>query len=102
MLRLPIVRFVTIRELRNRPGRVWEELREGDLVLTANGKPVGILVGVEEDDVEEALAALRRARAQRAVSRLRRQAADSGARKLGPRQIAAEIDATRASRRSSS
>jgi len=89
------MKFVTIRELRNRPGRVWDELREDDLVLTANGKPVGILVGVEEENLEDALASLRRARAMQAVSRLRQQAAESGARDLTPRQVAAEIRAVR-------
>ena len=89
------MKFVTIRELRNRPGRVWDDLREDDLVLTANGKPVGILVGVEEENLEDALASLRRARAMQAVSRLRQQAAGSGARDLTPRQVAAEIRAVR-------
>ena len=92
------MKFVTIRELRNRPGRVWDELRAEDLVLTANGKPVGILVGVD-DDLEEALASLRRARALRAVSRMRRRAAETGANKLGAREIEAEIRAVRAARR---
>jgi len=93
------MKFVTIRELRNRPGRVWDELRAEDLVLTANGKPVGILVSVEEGNLEEALASLRRARALGAVSRLRKRAAESGARKLGGREIAAEVRAVRAARR---
>ena len=53
------MKFVTIRELRNRPGRIWDELRGDDLVLTADGKPVGILVGVEEEDLEASLGALR-------------------------------------------
>ena len=94
------MKFVTIRELRNRPGRIWDDLRADDLVLTANGKPVGILVGVEDDNLEEALASLRRARALRAVSRLRQQAKISGARELTPRQIAAEVRATRRRRSS--
>ncbi|HEV8238915.1 MAG TPA: type II toxin-antitoxin system Phd/YefM family antitoxin [Thermoanaerobaculia bacterium] len=94
------MKFVTIRELRNRPGRVWDDLRDDDLVLTANGKPVGILVGVEEEGLEDALASLRRARAMQATSRLRRQAAKSGARDLPPRQVAAEIRAVRRQRSS--
>jgi hypothetical protein len=94
------MKFVTIRELRNRPGRVWDDLREDDLVLTANGRPVGILVGVEEENLEDALSSLRRARAMQAVSRLRQQAAESGARDLTPRQVAAEIRAVRRRRTS--
>ena len=94
------MKFVTIRELRNRPGRVWDDLRGDDLVLTANGKPVGILVGVEEEGLEDALASLRRARALQAVSRLRQQAAVTGARELTPRQVATEIRAVRRRRSS--
>jgi antitoxin (DNA-binding transcriptional repressor) of toxin-antitoxin stability system len=94
------MKFVTIRELRNRPGRVWDDLREDDLVLTANGKPVGILVGVETEGLEEALASLRRARALQTVSRLRRQAAAGGARELTTRQITAEVRAVRRRRSS--
>ena len=94
------MKFVTIRELRNRPGRIWDELRGDDLVLTANGKPVGILVGVEDEDLEASLGALRRARALQATSRLRRQAAASGARDLSPRQVAAEVRAVRRRRSS--
>lgn len=93
------MKFVTIRELRNRPGRVWDELRAEDLVLTANGKPVGILVGVDESDLEEAMASLRRARAMRAVSRMRRRAAETGAHQLSSRAIDGEIRAARAARR---
>ena len=93
------MKFVTIRELRNRPGRIWEELGAEELVLTANGKPVGILVGLDGGDLEEALASLRRARALAAVSRMRRRAAETGASKLGSREIAAEIRAARSARR---
>lgn len=89
------MKFVTIRELRNRPGKVWEELRREDLVLTANGKPVGILVGVQEEGLDEALTSLRRARAQMAISRLRRQSAASGVRDLPAREIEREIRAVR-------
>ena len=95
------MKFVTIRELRNRPGRVWDDLRDDDLVLTANGKPVGILVGVEEAGLEAAMASLRRARAMQAVSRLRQQAAASGSRELTPRQVNAEVRAVRRRRKSS-
>lgn len=49
-----LVKFLSTRVLRNRPGYVRELAREDDLVLTSNGKPVAILVGVEDRDFEEA------------------------------------------------
>ena len=69
------MRFLSTRDLRNRPGYVRELARQDDLVLTANGKPIAILVGVEEDEFEETARAIRQAKAQRALSRMRRQAA---------------------------
>ena len=93
--------FVTIRDLRLKPGDVWDKLRrQREIVLTSNGRPVAIIAGVGEDDVEETVAALRRARAQVAVSRLRRAAAERGADKLSAAEIEAEIAETRRERRS--
>jgi prevent-host-death family protein len=91
------MKLLTIRELRNNPGKVWRELRREDLVLTANGRPIGILVGVEED-LEEALATVRRLRAALAVTRMRREAQESGRDKLTAEEIAAEVRAAREAR----
>jgi len=93
--------FVTIRDLRLKPGDVWDKLRrQREIVLTSNGRPVAIIAGVGEDDVEETVAALRRARAQVAVSRLRRAAAERGADKLSAAEVEAEIAEVRRERRS--
>ena len=62
------MKFVTVRDLRGRPTKVWKDLRaEKDLVLTSNGKPMAIITDVREDSLESTLAALRRDRAVRAV-----------------------------------
>lgn len=92
--------FVTIRDLRLKPGDVWGRLRQQrELILTSNGRPVAVIVGVEEDNLEETVAALRRARAQAAVSRLRRAAAANGTSKVSAAEIEAEIAQTRHERR---
>jgi len=92
--------FVAIRDLRLKPGEVWDKLRQQrELILTSNGRPVAIIAGVGEEDVEETLAALRRARAQAAVARLRRAAAERGADKLSAAEIEAEITQARRERR---
>ncbi|MBE2232672.1 MAG: type II toxin-antitoxin system Phd/YefM family antitoxin [Anaerolinea sp.] len=86
--------YVTVRDLRVRPGDVWEKLREqGEMILTSNGRPMAILAQVDETDVEATLAALRRARAQAAVARMRRAAAQ-----MSEAEIDAEIDAVRRER----
>jgi antitoxin (DNA-binding transcriptional repressor) of toxin-antitoxin stability system len=93
------VKYVSVRELRNRPGRVWSALSKDDLVLTASGKPVGVLVGVDETRLDETVDAIRRARAVLAVSRIRRRAAETGADKLSMAEINREIAKARRQRR---
>ena len=95
--------FVTIRDLRLKPGAVWDKLRQQrEIILTSNGRPVAVIAGVGENDVEETVAALRRARAQAAVSRLRRAAAAAAvaneANKLSAAEIEAEIAQVRRER----
>jgi prevent-host-death family protein len=92
------MKYLTTRELRNTPGLVRDQVREDDLVLTANGKPVAILVGVDEGDVEETMTAIRQARGQMALARLQRDAAARGLDKLSPDDVDAEIRAARGER----
>jgi PHD/YefM family antitoxin component YafN of YafNO toxin-antitoxin module len=93
------VKFLSTRELRNRPGFVRELAKKDDLVLTANGKPIAILLGIEEDELEETAQAIRQAKAQRALSRMRRSAARRRLEKLSPSAIDAEIRAVRSKRK---
>jgi len=92
--------FITVRDLRVRPGQIWERLgQQQDLIITSNGRPIALLTQVSEDDVEETLVALRRARAQLAVSRMRAAAAERGADRITMEEIEAEIKEARQSRR---
>ncbi len=95
--------FVTIRDLRLKPAEVWDKLRrQREIILTSNGRPVAVIAGVGENDVEETVTALRRARAQAAVARMRRGAAEHGADKLSAAEIELEIARSRRERRSAS
>ena len=94
------MKYLSTRDLRNRPGYVRELAQDDDLVLTANGKPIAILVGVEDDEFEETARAIRQARAQRALSRMRSRAAQTGVDRLSPRAVNAEIAAVRSKRKS--
>jgi antitoxin (DNA-binding transcriptional repressor) of toxin-antitoxin stability system len=92
--------FVSIRDLRLKPAEVWKKLRQQrEVILTSNGRPMAVIAGVGENDVEETLMALRRARAQTAVSNLRRAAADQGLDKLSSAEIESEIAQTHQERR---
>ena len=90
---------MSVRELRNRPGKLWASLSKEDLVVTSNGRPMGVLVGVDETRLDDTVAAIRRAKAVLAVSRMRKKASRSGASRLSMAEINREIRAVRKGRR---
>jgi hypothetical protein len=57
-------------------------------VITANGKPIGVMTAVDEGNLEDVLATLRQGRAQSAVAGLRQEAARTGRDRLSAREIA--------------
>ena len=94
------MKFITVRDLRGRPGEVWSKLaRDKDLVLTSNGKPIAILSSVSEETLEGSLAALRRTRAVTAVEAMQSESVGAGTDKMALGEINAEIAATRKARR---
>ena len=92
------MKFISIRDLRNTPGQVWEAIAGEDAILTANGKPVGVLIRAGDEDLDSFLALIRQVRAQLAVSRMRSAARRKGSAALTQREINEEIDAVRAER----
>ena len=94
------MKFVASRELRINPGAVWNLLRdEKDLVVTSNGKPIGVLTIADEDSLEDVLAVLRQGRAQAAVVNLRRIAHDRALDRLTDEQVEEVIRKARRPRR---
>lgn len=93
------MRFVSVRDLRSKGRRVWEELEsEKELVVTSNGRPIALLTGVNEDNFENTLRDLRRARALRAVEEMQRASLKAGLDKMSDQEIDAEIRAARKAR----
>lgn len=66
------MKFASIRDVRNQPG-LLQSTRSGEPVtLTTNGRPFALVVGLDTgEDPGELEALIRRARAQRAISRIR-------------------------------
>ena len=89
------MRFVSVRELRSGPSELWGSLRNEDVVLTLNGKPIAILAGVTEGDVQGMLKAVRQARAAIAMESMHKTALGKGAHKFTSHEIEAEIQAVR-------
>ena len=94
------MKFVTIRDLRANTASVRKDLREGgEIIVTANGRPFALMTPVGPDSVEDEVLAIRRARAQAALGRMRRKAQSEGLDRLKSREIDAVIAATRRDRR---
>ena len=94
------MKFLTVRELRNKSAKVWKELpEENDMIVTSNGKPVAILTAIGESDVVESLQIMRRARALQAVETMQRQSLRHGTDKLIAEEIDDQIRVARKTRR---
>lgn len=73
------MKFVSVRELRSKTGSVWKNLkRDRQLVLTSNGKPVALVIPVDEETMEDSVDAVRRAQAMGAVERMQEMSAKAG------------------------
>lgn len=93
------MKFVTVRDLRLKPRQVWERLdRDREMVITSNGKPIALLTRVKEDDFEQTLAVLRRARALMAMEEMQRASLAAGTDRMSNSSIEAEIRAARRNR----
>jgi hypothetical protein len=93
------MKTVSVRSLRNTPGALWRSLKvAGTVALTANGVPKALVIGIEGEDLEAALAAVNGARAQLALTRLRAAAQAAGTDRLSAEEIAVEVRAVRRAR----
>lgn len=94
------MQFVSVREFRVRPGKVWRDLAaSSELVVTSNGKPVGLLVNVPAGELETTLRAYRQSRALLALAATQERSRQRGTVRFTARQIEAEIKAVRRARR---
>lgn len=94
------MQLISARELRLQPAAVWAKLqKEKTLVVTSNGKPIGLLSDLPGGDLEQALAMMRRVRGQWALQQIRLEAREQGVDRLTPAQIDREIKAARKDRR---
>jgi len=66
------MKTVTIRDFRTRPKQVRDQLkREREAVLTANGRPVAVMISVDAGSLDQILETLRRARSLEALRSIR-------------------------------
>jgi len=93
------MRFISVRDLSTKPKEVWNKIKEEELVVTSNGKPIALLSGVTEETLEKTVRAIRRSRALIALEEMQKKSIKSGLDKLTDPQIESEIQAVRKSRR---
>lgn len=91
------MKFISSREIRSNPARLWELPVSDEAVITVNGKPRAIVVAVGED-LEETLASVRRARAATALEKIRMYARERGLDNLPEKDIDTEIRKVRKGR----
>jgi prevent-host-death family protein len=93
------MRYVSVRDLNTKPKEVWNKVREDDVIVTSNGKPIAILTEASEATIDRRLKALRRSRALLAIEEMQKLAAERGLDRLTDKEIEAEIRAVRKNRR---
>ena len=87
--------FLTVRELTTTPKKTWEKLsRDGELVITNNGKPTAIMLHVGEGEFDKTIQLIRQARMMRTLNAIWEEAEARGP--LTDKEIETEIKAARA------
>ncbi len=92
--------FIAVKDLKA-PAQLRKKLAAaGEIVVTNNGRPMAIMVSVDNSDqIETLIAALRQTRARVALTRLRKVARETGSDRLSSADIDREIRAVRRERR---
>jgi len=94
------MKFISVRDFRIRPGVVWDSLKEDqEVIITSNGKPIALLTGISDINLDDTVRILRRVKTEMAVSRMRKTAVKKGLSGLSQKEIESEVGATRKARR---
>jgi antitoxin (DNA-binding transcriptional repressor) of toxin-antitoxin stability system len=93
------MKFITVRDIRTSPAKIWKQLpEEQEMVITNNGRPIALLMPITDQSMEQTLSAVRRARAMAAVQRMQQAARDLGVDRMTEQEIDDEIRETRRER----
>ena len=93
------MKFITVRDLRTTPAKIWKDLRsEQEIVITNNGHPIALLTPLSDENLEDSLKTIRQARAINAIKNLQSESIKTGKNGITEEEIEAEISASRKSR----
>ena len=93
------MRFISVRDLNTKPKEIWRKIKEGEVVITSNGKPIALLTAVTEENLEKNIRAIRRSRAVFALEEMQKQSLAAGLDRISDAQIETEIKAARKKRK---
>lgn len=86
--------FYSVRDLRTSQKLIWDNLqKDGEAIITNNGKPTAVLLDISDGSFEETLKAVRQAKAMIAFNSMRTNASSEGF--MSDDEIEAEIRAAR-------
>ena len=86
------MKFITVRDLRTSPAKIWKELsEEQEMVITSNGRPIALLTSINDSNLEETLSSIRQARAINAVKLMQQISIKKGNDKMTIDEIEEEI-----------
>jgi len=86
------MKFITVRDLRTSPAKIWKELSEKqEMVITNNGKPIALLTSISDSNLEETLSSIRQVRAMNAVKLMQQISIKKGNDKMTIDEIEEEI-----------
>ncbi len=90
------MKFISVRDIRTTPARIWKELpEEHEMIITNNGKPIALLTPVNDSDIEDALSAVRKARAINAVNKMQFSSIKNNISDMTEEEIDSEIKTAR-------
>ena len=93
------MRFISVRDLSTKPREIWTKIEDEEVVITSNGKPIALLLGVTEETLEKTVRSIRRSRAIIALEEMQKKSIELGLDKLTDSQIESEIRAVRKNRK---
>jgi antitoxin (DNA-binding transcriptional repressor) of toxin-antitoxin stability system len=93
------MRFISVRDLNTKPKEIWNRIKDEEMVITSNGKPIALLSAVTEETLEKTIRTIRRSRVVIALEEMQKKSTESGLDRLTDSQIESEIQAVRKSRR---
>ena len=93
------MKFITVRDLRTSPAKVWKRLvEEKEMVITNNGRPIALLTPINDQNFEDTIKAMRKSRVANAIKSMQLNSVKTGKNRLTKEEIENEIKQARQDR----